>query len=130
MNSRVALFAVLTVAILSGGCGTIANTTGCAINPPCREFVLPEEIGNCGCPCCGPLWWDTKDYQNRVYGGVRDDWNIIYDMQYSLPHEAIDPFWAMIDMPFSAIGDTITFPYILAYQMGVFGGVKEQPAER
>jgi uncharacterized protein YceK len=126
MDSRIGLFVGLAVAILSAGCGTVTNTLSCAINPPCREFTRPEDFGDY--PCCGPLWWVTKDDQNRVYGGVRDDWVIIENMRISLPHDDIDPFWAILDMPFSAIGDTITLPYILAYRYGLFRSAKENTA--
>ena len=70
-------------------------------------------------PVLRPLWWDMKDYQNRLYGGVRDDWRIIEFQCATLPHNDIDLFWAILDMLFSVISDTITPPYILAYQNGL-----------
>jgi uncharacterized protein YceK len=130
MNSRVKLFGVLTVAILSGGCGTVANTVGCDLDTPIRELPLPGNYDWQGGPI-GPLWHrsgDCQEYAKQVYGGVREDLTIWGVGQTTLPHFGNDPWLAVLDLPFSAIGDTLTLPYILAYRNGLFGSIKEQPA--
>lgn len=34
-----------------------------------------------------------------------------------------DPYLTALDIPFSLVGDTITLPYTLAYECGLFGSI-------
>ena len=84
---------VAAVTFFMGGCGTFANT----------------------------LWLADFEGGKRPYGGVRADWE--------MAHEAIDRFpepsganlclctavLCGIDLPFSAIGDSLTLPLTIPY---------------
>jgi len=85
------LFSVLAVLVLTSGCGTFCNTV----------YFHPYEGGK------------------RVYGGVRGDCEAVERLAVApATHETE---WDRIrlgifhvfDMPFSALGDTLTLPYIL-----------------
>ena len=129
MDSRVRLFVVLTVATLSGGCGTISNTLDCDVNPPFRYVTPPSEMGtHRTLGDIYPLWRTCEENQKRIYGGVKADCSIFGIINTTIPNNGVDPWLAVLDMPFSAIGDTIALPYILAYRNGLFGDVKEKPA--
>jgi uncharacterized protein YceK len=131
MDSKAGLFVGLAFAILTGGCGTIANTVGCDLNPPFREVPPPPPLDDgtngpvwlndpywCleGRIC--PLWQCSGKYQKQIYGGLQEDCLIWRVGHTTLRHYDIDAWLAVLDMPFSAIGDTITLPYILAYKNG------------
>ena len=93
MKSCLAVVVGLAVLALSG-CGTAANTV----------FLNELEGGK------------------RAYGGVRTDWEILRERGESGKRESVSaPVWAAIDMPFSLVADTITLPYIAAYNVGLFG---------
>jgi uncharacterized protein YceK len=75
------LLLTLVAATLLSGCGTAANTL----------WFIPEEGGM------------------RVYGGVRADWEAAhrsYPPDINLPR-----YLAIVDMPLSAVGDTLTLPF-------------------
>jgi uncharacterized protein YceK len=124
MNTRVGLLVGLTAALLAGGCGTVANTLGNELNPPFRETTPKPEnndtsksIDSLG--TLGPLWSVSEEHQKRVYGGIMADVEILWAARDHTPHHDIDPLWALADFPLSALGDTFTLPYILAYQFGL-----------
>ena len=94
MKSRMAV--VIPLAVIAGlsGCGTAANTV----------LLWPEEGGK------------------RAYGGVRADWEMIRERgEDGNSGKASVPVLAAIDLPFSLVADTITLPYIVAYNAGLFG---------
>ena len=95
------------ITLLAGGCGTVANTA-----------VLPPEEGG-----------------KQVYGGVRVDWeaarHVVAEISGDYPRS---PFLFVsgllaVDLPLSAIGDTVTLPYTIPYALwlGPKGG-KERPS--
>jgi uncharacterized protein YceK len=90
-----AVLGLLTAAILSGGCGTVANTA----------WLIPEEGGK------------------RPYGGIRIDYDKARNPPTSFPNadDRLQQFVFALDLPFSLVGDTLTLPYVLAYDMGLFG---------
>ena len=92
----VAVTAVVFVAPMLAGCGTAINAV----------WLIPEENGK------------------RVYGGVRTDCEQIrgrHEQAGRLPVDRIEQLVYTLDVPLSAVGDTITLPYILAYDSGLFG---------
>jgi uncharacterized protein YceK len=96
MNLRVGFAAVF---ILSTGCGTV------------RSLRTPSES-------------IAGDPVKRVYGGIRENCSIIKDNSDSsklrmLPELAIA--LRVIDMPFTALADTMVLPYTLAYDNRLFG---------
>jgi uncharacterized protein YceK len=94
MKSRVAMAVGLAVLAGLSGCGTAANTV----------FLNEVEGGK------------------RAYGGVRADWEIVRERgEEGSGANLRAPLWAAIDMPFSLVADTVTLPYILGYQAGLFG---------
>ena len=98
------VFGLLSVfAVLSSGCGTLHN--------------LPRPGP---APMLGP-----GDPGSRTYGGVRADWDMItgkhFDDEYRLVlRKFTAPIFAL-DLPLTLIGDTLTLPYTLAYDCGLFG---------
>jgi uncharacterized protein YceK len=79
---------IAALALSSGGCGTLANTA----------WFIPEEGGK------------------RVYGGVRADVQSAQQcFETPIEGKPLSGLWCLIDLPFSAIGDTITLPYTIAY---------------
>jgi uncharacterized protein YceK len=124
MNTRGGLLVGFTAALLAGGCGTAVNTFGYELNPPFRETTPKPE--NADTPRTtdslgplGPLWSVSEEHQKRVYGGIMADVEILWAARDHTPHHDIDPLWALADFPLSALGDTITLPYILACQFGL-----------
>jgi len=100
MNYRVVMIlGFATITIPSAGCGTMENL---------REAIPPKST-------CGESW-------NTVYGGVRNDCSYLVKSTASK-----DEAWILtaFDVPFSFIGDTITLPYTVAYETGVFGFITE-----
>lgn len=101
-KSRLGLWcAVITMPLLSG-CGTAANV----------------------------VWFHPNEGGQRVYGGVRG-------MTEYVVRESCDPtpkpmdshrigrlIQAMLDIPLSFVGDTITLPYILWFALSSEGDVK------
>ncbi|HEV3437272.1 MAG TPA: hypothetical protein VG122_07930 [Gemmata sp.] len=133
MYSRAGLFVGLMAALLTGGCGTAVNTLGYELNPPFRTTTPQLEDtdtslhGTNG--TIGPLWHVSEEHQKRIYGGVMDDIEILWAARSSMPQHDIDPLWALFDIPFSALGDTITLPYILAYQNSLTSSAKASSAD-
>jgi uncharacterized protein YceK len=84
---RIVLLACVGLAALSGGCGTLLNTT----------YFTPDEGGE------------------RVYGGVRLDAEVIEDGYGQRSPLVIALFLA--DLPFTLIGDTVSLPYTVALAM-------------
>lgn len=93
MSRRTSLALVLVLAALGGGCGTLDN-----VKRPC---VAPPH--NPDAPVC------------RIYGGVRSDWDIIWDYPLSQAPTPVDyvaiPVLAAGDLFFAFVGDTLTLPY-------------------
>ncbi len=87
MLRRSVLLACVGLAALSGGCGTLLNTT----------YFTPDEGGE------------------RIYGGVRLDAEVIEDGYGQRSPLVIALFLA--DLPFALIGDTVSLPYTLALAM-------------
>jgi uncharacterized protein YceK len=85
-----ALFAVCVLFV--SGCGTVANT----------------------------LWLNDDEGGMRVYGGVRGDWEIIHESSTGSPGTRMDSYSVLLgslDIPFSAIGDTVTLPLTIPYSI-------------
>jgi uncharacterized protein YceK len=104
MNWRAAVGCGLaTLAISSGGCGTVRNL---------QQAVGPKDVPEM--PPDAPM--------KRVYGGVRSDWSELAGWQRDpeAPHPGTY-LSALIDLPLSAVGDTLTLPYTLAWEKGLFG---------
>lgn len=101
MNLRAAVGGGLaTVALLGGGCGTVRNLEETA-GPKCVPEMPPD----------APM--------KRVYGGVRSDWaEFRRDPE---PSHTGTRLSTLIDLSFSAVGDTLTLPYVLAWEKGFFG---------
>src|SRR4051812_26255035 len=78
------VLALGATALVMSGCGTIANTV----------WLFPEEGGQ------------------RVYGGVRGDWEIAREAATNRSESGPNTLlWLPIaDMPLSAVGDTVTLP--------------------
>jgi len=80
------MWAVCVGAALCSGCGTVMNTA----------YLAPSEGGE------------------RVYGGVRTDWEVAAEPQAT-------PAWVaaifLADLPLSLAGDTLTLPYVLALSL-------------
>lgn len=119
MSSRAGLFFGLLTACLAGGCGTAVNTFSIDLNVPGRS-TTPTEVDTSNTldshGGIGPLWTVSEQDRKQIYGGVLVDLEILWGARSGKPHHDIDPWLGIIDMPFSAIGDTITLPYILMYQ--------------
>ena len=99
MNYRTALvLGFVSIALLCGGCGTVENL---------REATPPK--------------YNTGESWKTVYGGVQKDYSYISecrDVDFKNPH---DPWLVILDLPFTLIGDTITLPYTVAYELGLLG---------
>jgi uncharacterized protein YceK len=87
MLRRTVLLSCVGLATLSGGCGTMLNTT----------YFTPDEGGE------------------RIYGGVRLDAEVIEDGYGQRSPLVIALFLA--DLPLTVIGDTLSLPYTLALAM-------------
>ena len=109
MRSRTALlFGLSMFAAISCGCGTLNNL------PP---------------PGPAPLL-DPGDPGSRTYGGVRAELECFRvskcDPEDTHPKKEISKLFlpaVIVDLPFTLIGDTITLPYTLAYDCGLFGKI-------
>jgi uncharacterized protein YceK len=90
-------------AVLGGGCGTLNNLP----RPEPVTFLGPGSPGS------------------RTYGGVRAEWDAItgphYDPKYPLILSMCLVPMVALDLPLTLVGDTITLPYTLAYDYGLFG---------
>jgi uncharacterized protein YceK len=78
--------------------------------------VLPAGVGLLCCGCgtaTNTLWLTAEEGGRRPYGGVRADLDVIQAQRDS-------GLRAAIDLPFSVIGDTVTLPYTLAWECGLF----------
>lgn len=98
-----AIALLIAAAALCSGCGTAVNT----------------------------LWLDPYEDGQRVYGGVRVDLEVLQsagkrESGISVSGETVPlsrleqvkrVSWLAIDLPLSAIGDTLTLPYTLACQL-------------
>lgn len=96
MNCRTKWLGVALVAFLSSGCGTAVNT----------------------------LWRTSDEGGKTPYGGVATDYSVLWQSQINQvnpdhpnpsPLEDFKVLFALIDLPFSALGDTLTLPYVLTY---------------
>jgi uncharacterized protein YceK len=87
--------AAAALACLVSGCGTFVNTYWCY---PCGGGNgLPEQF--------------------RVYGGIRNDVQMLREVKHSDPCTlAIAPL-IVLDMPLSLVADTLTLPACLAVQL-------------
>ena len=103
MNGRfAAILAFVSSTLLSGGCGTFENL---------REATPPK---------------DSCDVSLKtVYGGVRSDCSYLAEWANPKGPEPKYLLLTALDLPFTLIGDTITLPYTLAYETGVFGFTTE-----
>jgi hypothetical protein len=86
-------FTLVLVAALCGGCGTLDNIKRPTFAPPNKP--------------------DAKVV--RIYGGVRGDWGIMTDYNWSRTVSYADyvfiPLLASGDLVFDVVGDTVTLPY-------------------
>jgi hypothetical protein len=85
--------ALLLVAALSGGCGTLDNIKRPTFPPPNKP--------------------DAKVV--RVYGGLRGDFKLMTEYDWNRTASYIDyafiPVLAVVDIALDVVGDTITLPY-------------------
>lgn len=91
-QTRIACLAVPLLACLSSGCGTLINMQE---HPPDATMQ--------------GAWPGDDVPTQRIYGGVR------YDLAAAGDRASQDPFcpWlvqALLDVPFSLVGDTVTLP--------------------
>jgi uncharacterized protein YceK len=93
MSHRTSSALVLTVALLSAGCGTLDNVNRPAVAPP----------NNPDAKVC------------RIYGGVRSDFSTMLDYPWSHTVSFVDyvtvPVLAVLALGFDVVFDTITLPY-------------------
>ena len=59
-----------------------------------------------GCSAIG-----SRVVGNRYFSGVRSDTAMLFDRQRFDPTERVHPASALIDMPFSLVGDILFLPY-------------------
>jgi len=98
MGCRALGFVALATTALLSGCGTIAN-----MQP--GGWIAPTGTG---------------DEETRVYGGVKDDTIAIRNWATAVANGEQDSaarllVWSL-DLPLSAIGDTLTLPYTMKHQ--------------
>lgn len=131
METKAALLFGLMACVLTGGCGTAVNVSGVKLNPPGRVVPAPPPEGEFRPHgTIQPLWQPySEEEQKELFGGLRKDCDIIYYSCTTLEHYRVDPIWALADMPFSAVGDVVTLPYLLAHKFGKLRkGSKESEA--
>ncbi|HEY1192512.1 MAG TPA: YceK/YidQ family lipoprotein [Gemmata sp.] len=90
MSCRIPWVGAAFVAFSLGGCGTVGNTV----------YKTTEEGGK------------------TPYGGVEYDFSLVWRGETNNrhpPHENLIALFALVDLPLSVIGDTITLPYVLTY---------------
>src|SRR5579871_4117070 len=98
-HRAIRLLGLAVFALLGGGCGTVGN-----LRPPGESVA--------------------GDPEKRVYGGIRSDLDHVqYNLDSSKPRMLFPLAVALglFDLPFSFVGDTLTLPYTLAYDLGLFG---------
>ena len=93
---------VAALALLGQGCGTVGNLQRTA-----GAKEVPE------LPPDAPM--------DRVYGGVRSDWAWVAGGPGGPPPGTGSFLSALLDLPLSAVGDTLTLPYVLAWEKGLLG---------
>jgi uncharacterized protein YceK len=99
MNCRaVMVLGFASITLFSGGCGTMENL---------RDAIPPKST-------CG-------DSSNTIYGGVQKDCSYLVESTPSKDKTWYSLMLTAFDVPFSLVGDTITLPYTLALETGVFG---------
>src|SRR5436190_2124808 len=85
-----------------------------------KYFVLMVVLFTSGCgTVCNTVWWNPDEGGQRAYGGTRADFQVATS-EFANPKpdaSSIDRVatvsLALLDIPFSAVGDTLTLPYIL-----------------
>jgi uncharacterized protein YceK len=97
-NRAASCLTVVSVALLAGGCGTLENL---------REAAPPK--------------YSCEEPMKTVYGGVTKDCASIEQACAAADWDVGLLLFASCDLPLTALGDTITLPYTLAYETGVFG---------
>jgi uncharacterized protein YceK len=76
--------------------------------------VIVVMTSGCG-TCANTLWFTDDEGGMRVYGGVRADWEAAHRAAKPSPSE---PMWLpIVDMPFSAVGDTVTLPITIPFSL-------------
>lgn len=102
MSNRTAMVVALAMsASICGGCGTVENL---------RDATPPKKIEN-----------GSSEEWKAVYGGVRQDLACLNQSKPALKPYQTDPILTLYDIPLSFIGDTLTLPYTISYEMGLFG---------
>jgi len=98
----VGLAGVAAVALLGGGCGTLVNVT----------TVAPAEIGGGQRAVYGGVVWDLE--------GEYRAWTTPYPptLRYTLGINGPMILEYLIDIPLSAIGDTLTLPITVGEALG------------
>jgi uncharacterized protein YceK len=96
----VSVLVFVSIVLPCAGCGTVENL---------QETVPTKNSTD--------VPWKT------IYGGVRSDctyfgWPVDPDSSLLTMTYC---FTRILDIPFSVVGDTITLPYTLAYESGMFG---------
>jgi uncharacterized protein YceK len=95
MTRRLFVGLVSASAALASGCGTLLNTAH-----------YPHASGG-----------------EEIYGGVQLDYRVV--AQEHQKRSATTVALALLDMPFSLVGDTLTLPYTVALAMSREGGAED-----
>jgi uncharacterized protein YceK len=79
--------------------------------------VLAGALGGCG-SACNTMWWTPEEGGMRVFGGVRADAQVLADAFSPNTKAGVGDrlgcaTLATIDLPLSAVGDTLTLPVTL-----------------
>ena len=104
------LAGVAAVALLGGGCGTLVNVTS----------VAPPEIGGGQRLPYGGVIWDLEGEYRALTAPPPSRFGVHLPMI----------FFYLIDLPFSAIGDTLTLPITIGEALGLSFPEWPSPPER
>jgi uncharacterized protein YceK len=78
-------------------------------------YLVALAVSPCGCGTfCNDVWFTPGEGGKRVYGGVRVDCQVAREALNE--HRASGDFWgtllySALDLPLSAVGDTLSLPY-------------------
>src|SRR5262245_7959292 len=117
MNHQASWVGFALVAFVLSGCGTAHNIA--------QEIVPFPYYGT----------QDRCQDATQVYGGVKRDWYALtgkqWDEEYSSLSLLLTPFY-LADLPLSAVADTLTLPYAVWEEAGMFlrAGCSINQAER
>ncbi|QEL14898.1 YceK/YidQ family lipoprotein [Limnoglobus roseus] len=123
MARRTKRMIILAAALLSGGCGTVANVAlplEASVNVGPEASFEEKAASRINCPP-----------PRLVYGGVQFDYSVLCSLargRWSYLNLIYVPM-ATLDLPLSAVGDTVTLPVTLARLLsGREAGIPDPPA--